>query len=71
MAEVAYRCEQSFIFDDHIIRYVIHHSSLVLFRRWKMSGDFVSESDPNYNFKGYRKYLNSYTKRGRLNVSIV
>ncbi|KAK2177376.1 hypothetical protein NP493_601g02040 [Ridgeia piscesae] len=32
-----------------------------------MSGDFISENDPNYNFKGWRKYLNSYTKRGRLN----
>ena len=32
-----------------------------------MSGGFVSETDPNYNFKGWNKYFNSYTKRGRLN----
>ena len=36
-----------------------------------MSGDFVSEADPNYNFKGWNKYFNSYTARGRFNVSLV
>ena len=35
----------------------------------KMSGGFIDEKDPNYNFKGWRLYFNSYTKRGRLNVS--
>jgi hypothetical protein len=28
---------------------------------------FVDENDPNYNFKGWRFYLNSYTLRGRFN----
>lgn len=32
---------------------------------------FVDESDPNYNFKGWRLYFNSYTLRGRFNVSIL
>jgi len=29
---------------------------------------FVDENDPNYNFKGWRFYFNSYTLRGRFNV---
>jgi len=32
-----------------------------------MAGGFVDEKDPNYNFKGWRLYLNSYTLRGRFN----
>ena len=36
-----------------------------------MAGGFVSENDPNYNFKGFRKYLNSYTLRGRFNVCML
>jgi len=32
---------------------------------------FYDENDPNYNFKGWRFYFNSYTLRGRFNVSYV
>jgi len=32
-----------------------------------MAGGFVDEKDPNYNFRGWRFYLNSYTLRGRFN----
>jgi len=32
-----------------------------------MAGGFIDEKDPNYNFKGWRLYLNSYTLRGRFN----
>lgn len=32
-----------------------------------MAGDFVSETDPNFKFTGWRFYLNSYTLRGRFN----
>jgi len=32
-----------------------------------MGGHFIDEKDPNYNFKGWRLYLNSYTLRGRFN----
>lgn len=35
-----------------------------------MSGGFMSENDPQYRFAGWRFYLNSYTKRGRFNVSV-
>lgn len=37
-----------------------------------MAGDdFVAENDPAYanELRGWRKYANSYTMRGRLNVS--
>ena len=32
---------------------------------------FVDENDPNYNFKGWRFYFNSYTARGRFNVGLL
>lgn len=32
--------------------------------------EFVDENDPNYNFKGWRFYFNSYTLRGRFNTVV-
>jgi len=37
-------------------------------KKSKMAGGFIDEKDPNYNFRGWRFYLNSYTLRGRFNV---
>lgn len=48
---------------------IVSNSIFAVGAKAEMAGGFVDEKDPNYNFRGWRFYLNSYTLRGRFNVS--